>query len=68
MCELECAVSLGRRAAAGGRCAKHVHLRKGKSQDIGLTDVSSDGAQTLGRLCYSFEGAQGLSKTNFIAC
>jgi len=56
VCALECAVFLERRVAVDGRCGRRVHLTEGKSQDMGLAgadggDVSSDGAQTLGRIC-----------------
>lgn len=66
MCALECAVLLGRRVAVDGRCGKHVRLREGKSQDMGLAgadggDVSSDSAQTLGRPCHSCGEVQDLS-------
>lgn len=57
---------LGRRVAVDGRCGKRVHLREGKSQDMGLAgadggDVSSDTAQTLRRPCHSCREVQDLS-------
>lgn len=70
-CALECAVLLGRRVAGDGRCAKRVHLREGKSQVMGFAsadggDVSSDGAQTLGRSCHGCGEVQDLSRPTFI--
>lgn len=70
-CALECAVLLGRRVAGDGRCAKRVHLGEGRSQAVGFAsadggDVSSDGAQTLGRSCHGCGEVQDPSRPTFI--
>lgn len=66
MCTGVCCFAGRRVAVVDGRCGKRVHLREGKSQDMGLVgadggDASCDSAQTLGRPCHSCGEVQDLS-------